>query len=118
MSKNKQIKIIPEHVWTKNEIRNMLIMSDKAVIHGLMRLYSFQTDVEKVTLAGSLVNGKGFDRVDTYALTKLARKYDATQSLSANEIQFCRSRLLKYAGQLTNYANENVKEMQLKWEIK
>ena len=118
MSKNKQIKIIPEHVWTKDEIRNMLIMSDKAVIRGLMRLYSFQTDVEKVTLAGSLVNGKGFDRVDTYALTKLARKYESNNSLSAREIIYCRSKILKYAQQLADYANENAKEMQLKWEIK
>lgn len=99
MAKTKQPK------WTKEEIRAMLVKSDKAVIKGLITIYGYQTADEKAVGATVEDNGMGFSGVDSQFLSDLARKYQKYQSFTQPQIECVRKCMLKYAGQLARHAN-------------
>jgi hypothetical protein len=101
MPKTKQPK------WTKEEIRAMLVKSDKALCRGLMTIYGYQTAEEQS--AGQTVedNGMGFNGLDADFLTQMALYFQRTGRLTPGQMEHTRKAMLKYSGQLTRHANAN-----------
>ena len=51
-------------VWTKDEIKGLIVNRDDAVIRGMLRIYDLQTESEKVFGDTHAHNGVGFSGVD------------------------------------------------------
>ena len=93
--------------WTKPEILEMLKKSDKALIRGLMTIYGYQTDEERVRGVTVEDNGMGFNGVDADFLTQIALSYQQYGRLTPGQIEWTRKKMLKYAGQLAKHANSH-----------
>lgn len=95
-------------LWEKEDIRNLLQRSDKAVRRGLLCLYYLQTADEQNDAVTNSRNGVGFNSYDAKFLTSLAKFLIVNGYLTPKQIKYARDRLLKYAGQLAKIANGEV----------
>lgn len=91
--------------WNRENIREMLAKSDKAVIRGMIRIHSFQTAEEQS--AGITVedNGMGFNGLDAEFMTSLVNFHKERGFLTDTQMTLARKKMLKYAGQLARIAN-------------
>ena len=69
-------------IWKKEEIKDLLQKNDKAVMRGLVVIYSLQTEDEKKTEETSEHNGVGFSGVDAKFLSSLAKQVILISSVS------------------------------------
>ena len=93
--------------WKKEEIRDMLVKSDNALIRGLLTIYGYQTAEEQDVGATVEDNGMGFNGLDAEFLTQMALSYTQYKRLTDKQVEWTRKKMLKYAGQLTRHANVN-----------
>lgn len=93
-------------VWTKEAIKEKMIADDRWTIRGLVAIYNRQTDDEKNDGLTKHENGIGFNGVDSAILSDMARQYVERKFLTNRQIVIVRKKMLKYAGQLANIANE------------
>lgn len=93
---------------TKAYIREGLEQSDSWLLRGLMVIYSFQTEAEKVSKMTAEDNGMGFNGVDAEFLTSLAEQYKTRGFLTPKQLIHCRRKMLKYSGQLLKVAKGKV----------
>lgn len=91
--------------WTKEEIRDMLVKSDKALIRGLMTIHGYQTPEEQQAGVTVEDNGMGFNGLDAEFLTQMALYYIHNKYLTPGQIEWVRKKMLKYSGQLAAHAN-------------
>lgn len=89
--------------WTKESVKALLLRNDKAVIRGLVLLYSFQTEEEKWSDTANTYNGQGFSKYDAEILSSMARQVQNGWQLSEAQLNVARKRIVKYAGQIYNY---------------
>lgn len=94
--------------WKKEEIVELLEKNDKAVLRGLIVLYSLQTTDEKVMQDTIENNGIGFSGFDAEFLSSLAQQAMKYGRLSERQMEVLRGRIKKYAGQLTKVANNQI----------
>jgi len=97
---------------TLQSIRDLLLTSDKAVCRAVVAIYRRQTQEEK-SMEGTLArNGVGFNSADAYPLTRLAKQllHSGPEAVPAFQILGARERILKYAGQLLEIAQEREAE--------
>jgi len=94
-------------VWKRYEIERLLKRSDKAVKHAILCLYSRQTEEERCASNTLSQNNKGFNAFDAPFLSGIAQQLKKSDYLSPKLISICRRRIMKYAGQLTQVANNN-----------
>ena len=92
-------------IWKKEEIKDLLQKSDRAVMRGLVVIYSLQTEDEKKAEETSEHNGVGFSGVDAKFLSSLAKQVMAKGGLSEKQMLHARKKMMKYAGQLTKVSN-------------
>jgi hypothetical protein len=92
-------------IWKKEEIKDLLQKNDKAVMRGLVVIYSLQTEDEKKAEETSEHNGVGFSGVDAKFLSSLAKQVMTKGRLSEKQMLLARKKMLKYAGQLTLVSN-------------
>lgn len=92
-------------VWEKPQIVELLENNDKFVVNSLLRLYDRQTTDEKAGKQTKEVNKIGFNSYDAPVLSGIAAQVIKSLFISSKQIQFCRRKLMKYAGQLTQIAN-------------
>lgn len=91
--------------WDKEEIVHLLQISDRFVVNSLLRLYDKQTVDEKNSRTTQHSNKMGFNAFDAKPLSGVAVQVIQNQFITPKQIGFCRSKLIKYAGQLTRIAN-------------
>jgi len=91
--------------WTIEEIRELLIESDKAVARAIVAVYNLQTEDEQIMKETAHQNGVGFNGVDAEFLSSLAQFYTAKGFLTAGQLKYGRKKIMKYAGQLKMLAN-------------
>lgn len=96
-------------VWKKEEIRELLETNDRAVVRGIVVIYSLQTTDEQQTAETIEHNGVGFSGIDAKFLTSLAKHILERGGLSPKQMVYARKKILKYAGQLTKVANGKLK---------
>ena len=95
-------------VWTKDEIKGLIVNRDDAVIKGMLRIYDLQTESEKVFGDTHEHNGVGFSGVDGEIMSSFAEFYNKTNFLSYKQMKIARKKMLKYAGQLTMISNKEL----------
>ena len=94
--------------WTKNEIKGLIESRDDAVVRGMLRIYDLQTESEKVFGDTHAHNGVGFSGVDGEIMSSFVEFYNKANFLSYKQMNIARKKMLKYAGQLTKIANNEL----------
>lgn len=94
--------------WTVEEIKNLLKTDDLFVIRSLLKLYSYQTHEEKQSGETKMDNGVGFNGADANRLSTISRNTLRTYIIGVGMVNFVRSKIMKYAKQLTRIANGEV----------
>ena len=94
------------NIWKKEDIKELLRKSDKAVVRGLLRIYSYQTSDEQRSESTTYWNGVGFTGCDAEILTSFAKQYIRKGRLSFLQMRLLRKKMLKYSVQLARIANE------------
>jgi hypothetical protein len=96
--------------WTVEEIKSLLLKSNKMVEKSLVKLYALQTEDEKVIGQTVQSNGVGFNGVDSNILSSFAKQVMQGRTLSDKQIIIARKKIVKYAKQLTKIANSSEKK--------
>ena len=94
--------------WNKENISELLQKSDKAVLRGLVVIYSLQTESEQECQETVFTNGVGFSGVDANFLSSLAQQFIKRGTLSEKQMVLLRKKMLRYAGQLAKVANGKI----------
>lgn len=104
------------YMLTKQEIVDLLVKSDKAVIRALIVLNERQTTDEQSSAITKYHNGRGFRPCDAFMGSKLAQFYLARGFLSPKQLAWARKtnkaglpRLSVYWRQLAEAAEEKAK---------
>lgn len=94
------------NTWTKEKIKDLLLNNDKAVLKGIIVIYEFQTEDEKIMkTTTNTLNGVGFNRYDSEILSSFAEQILKNRKLSKKQMNIARKKIIKYASQLANFAN-------------
>lgn len=88
-------------------IREKLSSDEYWAIRGLVRLYEYQTNLEKEFEGESTHNGIGFNRIDRDVLTSFAKFWGKNKYLTGPQMKRLRRVIPKYAGQLHKIAEGN-----------
>lgn len=104
-------------MYEPNQIRDLLLRNNKAVLRGVVAIYEKQLPDEKNYNQTLFRNNVGFNAYDAATLSKYARRIMQGHRLSDDEINLIRIRLLKYSKQLTKIANDKVEYAQLRWNV-
>lgn len=96
-------------IWTVEEIKGLLLKSNKMVEKSLVKLYALQTEDEKVSGRTVQSNGIGFNGVDSEILSSFAKQVMQGRTLSDKQIIIARKKIVKYSNQLTRIANTEMK---------
>ena len=91
--------------WSKEEIKNLLLVNDRAVMRAIVVIYNLQTAVEQSCNETHDANGVGFNGVDAPFLSSLAQQVLYKGYLTSKQIACGRKKILKYANQLVKIAN-------------
>lgn len=94
--------------YSKEYIKDLLANSDKAVLKGLLRIYSLQTATEQAMETTRQHNGVGFTGFDGEIMTSLAKFYIRTGFLTPKQMKLVRKKMQRYAGQLAKIANGEI----------
>ncbi len=95
----------PKKVWTKDDIKNLLKVNDRAVARGVVAIYNRQTEDERFCDSTHEHNGVGFNKVDAELLSNIARWFTSHGYLTEKQTAVARRKIMKYAGQLVEIAN-------------
>ena len=95
----------PKKEWTVDEIKSLIDTNDIFVIRSLIKLYSYQTDEEQAGDMTSEHNGFGFNSFDAKALSGMTKILTNNFIISKSQVNYARTKLKKYAKQLTRIAN-------------
>lgn len=94
--------------YTKQMIREKLELSNVWVIRGLLAIYKYQTESEKVAGQTREDNEVGFNGVDSIIMSSFAQQWTTRGFLSPKQWTIARKKVMKYAGQLAKIANGEV----------
>lgn len=99
--------------WRQIDIVDLLQKNDRAVCRGVVAIYNRQTNSEKQDGNTHEHNGIGFNSADAGILSSFARQILRNSGrpkcpLSEKQVAVARHKMLKYARQLTDIANEGV----------
>ena len=92
-------------VWTKEEIKDLLVRNDKAVCKAVVAIWNKQTEDEKIVDATREHNGIGFNGADATFMSSLAKQFVDRGFLTPRQITYARKKIMKYSGQLEKIAN-------------
>jgi hypothetical protein len=93
-------------VWTKEEIKTLILTNDVMLERSLMRIFARQTEIEKAASETNENNGVGFTGADAYILSEFAKWTMKVSSrpegmrLTVKQKEIARKRMPKYATQL------------------
>jgi hypothetical protein len=94
--------------WNKAEIKEKLMINNKWLFRGLIAIYNRQTLDEQDTNMTRNRNSVGFNGVDAFFLTKMAKLAKTDYVFSVRQIEVIRRMMLKYAGQLLKIAQSKI----------
>lgn len=95
-------------VFTKEEIRKYLELDLRWLERGVLAIYKFQTEEEKLEKDTFHSNGIGFNGADAKYLSYIAEYLKSGKHLSGEHIKKVRHKMLKYSGQLCKIANKEL----------
>jgi len=90
-----------EKKWTVEEIKELILTRDDAVVRGLKRIYDYQVADEKRDEATKYHNNVGFKPQDAKFATSLVQGWILNnRQISEKQMYRARKLMLKYSGQL------------------
>ncbi len=95
-------------IWKKEDIKDLLIKRDDAVIKGMLRIYDLQTADEQESETATHLNGVGFSGAHAEIMCSMSKFYQKRNFLSPKQMTYARRIMLRYAGQLTKIANGKI----------
>lgn len=95
-----------EKIWTKEEIRKNLEISDKWVTKAVVAIFKYQTEYEKNAETTHDNNNVGFSGCDAQIMSSFAKWINRGLNLTPKQMVIARKKAIKYAGQLTKIANK------------
>lgn len=101
-------KITPSKEWQQDEIKQLLQSHDLFVVKSLLKLYSYQTEEEKLSENTNELNGVGFNSYDAPILCNIANQLVEKTFITIKQISYVRNKILKYSKQLTYIANGRI----------
>lgn len=90
----------------RDHMRHKLATSEKWAIHGLMRIYSFQTAQEQGNQTTIEHNGVGFTGADGEILSSFAEQYKVRGFLSGKQMEIVFKKMPKYWAQLLEISDK------------
>lgn len=97
-----------KRTWTKDEIREKINSDTRWLLRAVSAIYQKQTEDEQSGRITSHVNNVGFNGVDAEFLSQAAERYNSGWNFSEKYINAIRRAMLKYSGQLTKIANNEI----------
>ena len=94
-----------DKLYTKEDIKKMLMESDHAVYRGLLAIWEKQTIDEQDDNHTRHHNGVGFSGVDAPICSSFVAFYKKAGFLTKPQLKIARKKILKYAEQLKKIAN-------------
>jgi len=94
--------------WTKDDIINLINISDRAVERAVLAIYARQTDDEKNAGGTKHLNAKGFSGPDAGYGSYCARWVLKGRSLNGKHLVRCRTMMRRYHRQLREDANKKL----------
>ncbi len=102
--------------YTANDVRKILAENPKAVLKAIVTLYNLQDDDEKLCKLSKHNNAKGFNSFDAEFMSDCALDIINTKKLSNEKYDTARTKIFKYANQLSNIANAK-SDIQIRWDV-
>lgn len=96
---------LPEY-YTKQDMVDLLTVSNKAVERAIVVLYTYQTADEKAVGETNEYNNVGFNGFDGGILSSFAEQINRGRKLSEKQMTIAKKKIFKYAQQLANISNE------------
>ena len=100
--KAKSIKINGK-VWTKDNLKELLLINNRAVERAITVIYSYQTIGEQAENQTYSANGVGFNQFDSAILSSFAQQLEEGKHLSSKQLAIARNKITKYTGQLLKH---------------
>ena len=91
--------------WTKEKIKENLLISDKWVEKAVLAIFKYQTEYEKSIENTTDHNNVGFNGVDGRIMSSFAKWLNRGNHLSPKQIFIARKKIIKYTGQLLKITN-------------
>jgi hypothetical protein len=99
--------------YTKEEIKSLLLSNDEFVKRSLLYVYSLQTRTEQASQSTHLTNSVGFNHCDAKILSSFSEQLMKYKRLSEKQMYISRKKIVKYARQITEHANEVLEQKRL-----
>ena len=106
----KDLKSLKPGEWTEDHIIFLLNRSDLAVTRGVVAIYSNQEPDEISNASTKHKNGIGFNQVDAWFGTSIAKQILDGRRISATQIESSRKMLYKYKRRLCEIANSEKRQ--------
>lgn len=87
-------------IWTLEKVRTVISTQDKAALHALMLIYSYQTPQEKMVGITTEDNGMGFNAFDSDILSSFADSYKKYKQLTPKQMECLKKKIKKYGRQV------------------
>lgn len=100
--------------WNAKLIRERLLVSDKWVTEGVIRIFEYQTAEEQNADVTVEDNGVGFNGADAELLSSYAKFAMKSGFLTKGQMVYARKKMLKYSGQLAKIANSKIESKERK----
>ena len=107
---------LPPHVWSRDEINDLLDRNPRAVERGIIRLYIRQEATERSQGQTVKQNGIGFNAFWASSGTYYARWLLSGKRLSGGHLEKARKCCKVHSAQLTAYANGEITPLEAAWE--
>lgn len=90
-------------VWTKDNLKELLLTNNNAVERAITVIYGYQTLSEQAENQTVSANGVGFNQFDSTLLSSFAQQLEEGKHLSYKQMIIARKKITKYAGQLLKH---------------
>jgi len=91
-----------------DNIKDRMKIDDKFLLQCMLKIFSFQTEEEKVRDTSLNLNGVGFNGFDGKFLCSLSNQYIRKGNLSTGQMKCMKKSMAKYAGQIDQLEYANV----------
>lgn len=98
----------PKYKWNRDNIRELLEKSDRAVLRGIVVIHSLQTASEQASHMTNEWNQVGWTGFDAEFMSSLADQIRDKGGLTPKQMEYARKKILRYARQLAKIANGQI----------
>ena len=96
--------------WTRQEIEDIININYNMLTKAILLLFERQTKNEQKHWVTNVHNNIGFNHADAKFFSSIASQLKNNKHLTDKQIYVCRKRIKKYGRQLTEIANEKLKQ--------